>query len=484
MLTDHDTRTAVFALSAKGHGPRPIARTLKISRSTVKLILRSGTAEVPPIERPEIAGAHIDVIKGLAAICCGNLVRVHEELQKKGVAISYSALTSFCRRRGIGHEPKKPIGELDFDPGEEMQHDTSPHTVHMSDRARSLVCASLVLCFSRRLFAQCYPRWNRFTAKVFLTDALRAMGGASRQCMLDNSSVIVVRGTGKNAVMAPEMVAFGERFGFHFAAHELGHADRSAYVERSFSYIEGNFYPGRTFADLDDLNAQLRDWCSQVDQRTIRAISARPIDLFVSEAPRLVPLPIHIPEPYRMHRRTVDAAAYVQLHRNNYSTPAALIDRELSVHESKDRVRLYDGHRFVCEHRRLEDSKEGRSTLEEHRRERQRLRERKPEPVVPPKEAAMRAASPVVEEMVKTLRKELGGRAKRPLDRLYRMWLDYPREPLDRALRKALDHGLHDLERIERLVLSYVSGDFFRLPDPDTDPDTDEDLMDDPEDLT
>jgi len=33
----------------------------------------------------------------------------------------------------------------------------------------------------------------------------------------------------------PEMVAFAERFGFEFRAHALGHANRSARVERPFS---------------------------------------------------------------------------------------------------------------------------------------------------------------------------------------------------------------------------------------------------------
>jgi hypothetical protein len=42
-------------------------------------------------------------------------------------------------------------------------------------------------------------------------------------------------------VPVPEMVAFGERFGFEFAAHEIGDANRSARVERPFRFIEGNF---------------------------------------------------------------------------------------------------------------------------------------------------------------------------------------------------------------------------------------------------
>lgn len=478
MLIDHETRTAIFVLQEKGLGFRAIARALGISKTTVKDVLRSGTSAVPTIVRPEYAEPHVDTIKTLFTLCHGNLVRVHEELEKKGVALHYSTLTAYCRRHGIGVEPKKPAGEFDFAPGVEMQHDTSPHTVCVGDGKRALVCASLILCFSRRRFAQVYPKWNRFWAKVFLTDALRYFKGAARRCMLDNSSVVVVRGTGQEAVMAPEMAAFGKRFGFVFAAHELGHKDRSAYVERSFWFIENNFYPGRVFANVDDVNKQMRDWCDATDHRTIRAISARPIDLFVTETSSLVPLPPHVPEPYRIHPRTVDEAAYVHLHANRYSTPARLIDRELTLHETKDRVRLYDGPRFVCEHPRLEDGRQARSMLEEHKRERQQLREKGTPPVVRPREAAMRASSPVVAAMVDVLRKRLGARATRPLDRLYRMWVDYPQEPLDRALQTALDHGLYDLDRIDRLVLERLAGNFFRLSDREDDDVDDNDLED------
>jgi len=42
-------------------------------------------------------------------------------------------------------------------------------------------------------------------------------------------------------VPVPEMAAFAERFGFHFAAHEIGDANRSGRVEKPFALIENNF---------------------------------------------------------------------------------------------------------------------------------------------------------------------------------------------------------------------------------------------------
>jgi hypothetical protein len=117
---------------------------------------------VPRLERAEKAESHRDQIVELYQQCRGNLVRVHEELVAAGVAISYPALTAFCRRHGIGHEPKQPVGHYDFSPGQEMQHDTSPHRASIAGVEQRVETASLVLCYSRMLFCQAYPVFNRF----------------------------------------------------------------------------------------------------------------------------------------------------------------------------------------------------------------------------------------------------------------------------------------------------------------------------------
>jgi hypothetical protein len=77
--------------------------------------------------------------------CKGNLVRVHEELVAGGAVLSYPALTAFCRRQGIGQSPIVPAGQYHFEPGEEMQHDTSPHEVQVDGKKRKVQTASGVL---------------------------------------------------------------------------------------------------------------------------------------------------------------------------------------------------------------------------------------------------------------------------------------------------------------------------------------------------
>ena len=119
------------------------------------------------------------------------MVRVHEEIVAAGAPLSYPALTAFCRRHGIGQEPKVPSGHYDFRPGQEIQHDTSPHEALIGGKKRKVQSASAALCYSHMLFFQAYPTFQRFDCKVFLNDAFGYYGGVSEDVMIDNTHVEV-----------------------------------------------------------------------------------------------------------------------------------------------------------------------------------------------------------------------------------------------------------------------------------------------------
>lgn len=138
-MLDQTTRAAILRLRKEGYGSRSIATALGVSRNAVREVLRAGTAEVPRLERPELGEPHRDDIVALYVDCKGNLVRVHEKLRDAGATLSYQALTAFCRRHGIGREPVKPAGQYHFGPGEEMQHDTSPHDAKIAGKLRRVV---------------------------------------------------------------------------------------------------------------------------------------------------------------------------------------------------------------------------------------------------------------------------------------------------------------------------------------------------------
>jgi len=453
-------RTTILELNTQGVSKREIARVLKISRVAVRQVLQSKSTAVPELHRAEKAEPYRPQILELFSVCKGNLVRVHEELLAAGAELSYPALTAFCRRHGIGQAPPVAAGQYQFAPGEEMQHDTSPHELELTGRKRKVQTASAVLCYSRMLFFQCYPTFQRFDCKVFLTDALRYFSGATERVMIDNTHVVVLRGAGREMVPVPEMAAFAERFGFQFVAHAIGNANRSARVERPFWFIENNFLAGRTFASWEDLNDRARQWCDKVNATYKKHIRAVPRELFAVERVHLRQLPAWIPEVYRVHQRLVDIEGYIALNSNRYSVPLDWIGRRVEVRESRDKIEIQLDMRRLVTHRRIAEAEHQRVLLPEHRPPRGQ-RSARPDPH--PEEQAIVTAAPELAEYVAALKQRSHRVVTLVLRQLLRLVREYPREPLLGAVEEAARYGLYDLDRLERMILRRVTREYFRL---------------------
>lgn len=457
-MLDEEMRSTILLLRGKDLSIRAIARTCKVSRHSVRAVILSGSKDVPAPPRQEKAGAWEDAIRELHRVYKGNLQLVYEELLARGAAFSYSALTRFCRRHEIGPRPKLPAGRYTFGIAEEMQHDTSPHKVMIGGKVCLAQCASLVLCHSRMVFMSYYPTFDRFWAKVFLTEAFKFFGGTCKRCEIDNTHVVVAHGTGPAMVPAPEMAAFAGRFGFEFQAHELGDANRSARVERMFRYIETNFLPGKAFEDWADLNRQALAWCEKANASIKRALHARPIDLFAQEQGALNPLPGYVPEVYRLHHRIVDAEGYVTLRLTRYSVPYQLLGRQLEVRENQHRIEIYQGPRVVASHANHWDAGDVRVTLPEHRPPRG---EGRPKTGPPMEEVELLRLEPGLAAYVAGLKARSSGRGVLVLKRLLGMVRDYPRQALLKAVAEALVYGMFDLARLDGMVLRNVRQDYF-----------------------
>lgn len=453
-------RTTILELQAQGVSKREIARVLGISRVAVRKVLRANSTAVPELHRAEKAEPYRQQILELFGKCKGNLVRVHEELVAAGAEMSYPALTAFCRRHGIGQAPPVAAGQYHFEPGEEMQHDTSPHEVELAGKKRKVQTASAVLCYSRMLFFQCYPTFQRFDCKVFLTEALRYFSGACQRVMIDNTHVVVLRGTGREMIPVPEMEAFADRFGFRFVAHELGHANRSARVERPFWFIENNYLAGRTFSSWEDLNQRAREWCDKVNSTYKKHIRAVPRELFAVERLRLKPLPAWIPEVYRLHQRLVDIEGYIAVRSNRYSVPLEWIGRRVEVRETRDKIEIQLDARRLVTHRRIAEAEHQRVMLPEHRPPRGQ-RATRPDPH--PEEKTIVTVAPELADYVVGLKQHSRKVVTLALRQLLRLVREYPREPLLGAVREAARYGLYDLDRVERMILRRVAREYFLL---------------------
>lgn len=465
---DQETRTAILSLHRQGHGSRKIAQALGVSRTSVKLVVKNGIIEPVTSGRASVLDKYLEDIRELVAICKSkrrptNLVRVKEELENRirmrgeKLEVSYSALTWFCREHGIGVKEKVPAAHIITDFGVESQHDTSPYTLLLGGKKVKRHCASLVLGYSRMLFIRFFEKFDRFHMKIFLTDAFRFLDGVCVRCVIDNTSCAIIHGSGSRAQMSPEIEAFEKRFSFHFLAHEVGHCDRKGKIERPFDYVENNFLVGRTFKDDKDLDRQALEWLEKTaNRRRIRELKASPLELFAAEKPKLIPLPIYIPEVYRIWQRCVDAHSCISLHAQKYPVPAAYIDKEVLVRETKDRVIVFDGHKEIAAYdKKIEGSPVTPPPSYAPRRQ---------SSAYLPEEDKLKALGKSMAAYLQALKTDRGARYIWCIKKLFRLLCQYKAEDLQTAVAKAYEHHLFDINRVETILLQNIAARDYFLP--------------------
>ena len=460
-MIPQENQQAIISLYQRGVPMRQISQILKLSRNTVRRVLRGKWQE-----RPQRASPYEELsplIREVFNIAQGNVVRVQEILQDQyGRNVPYSTLTRIVQSLDLREDKKKHrSGTYAFGPGQEMQHDTSPHQALMGGNKVKAQCAGLVLGYSRKLFIQYYPFFTRFEARVFLDKAFQFMDGTCPRCVIDNTSVLVAHGSGADADIAPEMERFGHVFGVTFIPHAVGDADRKAKMERNFSYVERNFLAGRTFMDWQDLNEQAKRWSIEIaNQKVKRSLGMSPEAAYLMEKPHLTPLPPYLAPVYQTLYRTVDVAGYVPVDTNRYSVPERLIGKEVEVHKLWDRVEVFFKNQKVADHPRLIDKRETRITATGHHPpfNRQRAHEGPCQ-----EEKTLVGQHEWLDQFVEGLKKRSSGRGVMQLRRLLDLKRTYPPEAFEKALTEALRYRLFDLTRLEQMILSEVQGDFFTL---------------------
>ena len=154
----------------KGKSIKEIARDLKISRNTVRKVLRSGATsfeyerEVQP--RPKLGRWSGDLNRLLllnttkAARERLTLIRVFEELRGLGYEGGYDAVRRYARvwARTHGSDTAQAFVPLSFAPGEAYQFDWSHDIVLIGGTTVTVKVAHLRLCHSRMMFVHAYPR--------------------------------------------------------------------------------------------------------------------------------------------------------------------------------------------------------------------------------------------------------------------------------------------------------------------------------------
>ena len=216
----------------------------------------------------------------------------------------------------------------------------------------------MVLSYSRALFAL-------FTVDQTLESFLRghveafdAFRGVARTLVYDNLRSAVLERAGTAIRFHPRLLELAGHYHFALRPCTPYRANEKGKIERQIHYLRQAFFAARTFADVDDLNAQFRRWREEIaHQRPHPEQRDQTVaQVFAQEQPRLLPLPAH-PFDTEVLRAVVSGKTpYVHFDRNSYSIPHTHVRRPLTLLASATTVRLVAGAEEIARHARSYDT--------------------------------------------------------------------------------------------------------------------------------
>jgi transposase len=351
----------------KGKTIKEIARDLKVSRNTVRKVLRSGVTSfeyernIQP--RPKL-GRWTSDLDELLTSNAGKpgreqltLIRIFEELHGRGYEGGYDAVRRYARRwsKAHGQSTATAYVPLSFAAGEAYQFDWSHEVVLLSGVTVIVKVAHIRLCHSRMLFVRAYPRETQEMVFDAHDRAFAFFKGACRRGIYDNMKTAV------ETIFAGKDRLYNRRFlqmCSHYLVDPVACTPSSGWekgqVENQVGLVRERFFtPRLRFKSYDELNAWLLDQCIAYakahhhPELTDHAIW----EVFEAERAQLVPY-AGLFDGFHTVPASVSKTCLVRFDNNKYSVAARAVGRPVEVHAYADRIVIRQDGRIVGEHRR------------------------------------------------------------------------------------------------------------------------------------
>ena len=293
---------------------------------------------------------------------------IHQALQRQhDWRGSYSAV----RRMVAGIRatlPPEVTCRLDFAPGEAAQVDfgAGPILLHPDGKPRRTWAFVMTLAHSRHQYLEFV--WDQ-TVATWLGCHRRAFewfAGVPERIVIDNAKCAITKACAQDPVVQRAYAECAEGYGFRIDACPPHDPQKKGIVEAGVKYVKGNFLPTRSFRDLADLNAQVREWVlKEAGLRIHGTTRVRPLDTFAVERSTLLPLPEVPPDLGTWHAVTVHRDCHVSFERALYSVPFALVGKALWLRSTDAVVTVYHDFKPVATHARARRPGE-RRTVSDH----------------------------------------------------------------------------------------------------------------------
>lgn len=243
-------------------------------------------------------------------------------------------------------------------PGEQAQVDWG-HFGHLEiGRARRpLMGFVMVLSWSRQIFLRFFLGAHMENFLRGHVGAFEAWGGVPRTLLYDNLKSAVLERQGQAIRFNPVLLGFAGHHRYEPRPVAVARGNEKGRVERAIRYIRDNFFAGRTFTGLDDLNAQADAWMTgpAPDRRCPEDTTLTVREAFGMETKHLLALPDN---PYPTDEQVavkIGKTPYARFDLNDYSVPHDYVQRPLTVASSLQEVRILNGQEVLAIHPRSFD---------------------------------------------------------------------------------------------------------------------------------
>src|SRR5215204_2724808 len=256
----------ILDLHRQGLSVTAIARRTGRDPKTIRKYIARGL-ELPvygprQVGRPNKLAPYLDYLRErIAAFPDLSAVRLTRELRERGYLGAYTAVKRFVAAIRPSEGPKAFEVRFETPAGHQAQVDFARFVVTFEDApgmTRIIWLFSLVLGHSRHIVARFVLHQDLQTLLRCHMRAFEAIGGVPIEILYDRMKTAV---TGEDdeghIVYNRSLIALAKHFGFLPRACRPYRAKTKGKVERPFSYIRQDFFLGRSFRNLDDLNRQL-----------------------------------------------------------------------------------------------------------------------------------------------------------------------------------------------------------------------------------
>lgn len=448
-MIDRRTIFEIHRLAHDGLSVRKIAATLGLSRPTVQKYLDDPTAQATkPTRASKLDPFKDDIARMLETDPKVSAAVIRQHLQERGFEGGATIVRDYLSHVRPSAQAKAAFIRFESDPGVQCQIDWGHFgSVPYGHTQRKLYCLAVIECHSRLLYLDFTHSQRQETLHRGLLGAFRFFQGTPKELVHDNMLTAVIEHQGPVVRFNDQFLEFLRPFHINPIACNVNQPQEKGKVEKgAIHYIRHNFWPLRSFTNLDDLQAQANHWRDQVANRRVhRTTGFRPIERFRPEAMR--PLPEFLPDCRDTAVAKVHRDFAILFDGNAYSAPPWAIAKTLTVKADHRHVTLYFKDRAIATHPRCW----GRNQRLELPRHRQAAQQHHPRHWLSPEVTAFIALGDVAKtylEQLATTQQPLQKSVKKLLD----LKDDYGAHALLEAMERASRHQAYGAHYIENIL--------------------------------